>query len=350
VNVYDHIDANNRRTFLILCAFPGALFVLLYLVCLLTAKTGVPFFIEWGARYLIRAKDAAFLEWASGQAKAFPNVNTLQMGFGLTLAIYPWMLLAAFLWIVVSYRLGGEMILRMAQARPVIFEENRELYRLVENTAIMAGLPTPKIYLLNDESLNAFATGRRPENASLALTKGIIEKLSKIELQGVIAHELAHIGNRDTRLMTLTVSGIGCFTFFGELLFRGRGRVQVLSFLLGFVCLVFGYVVAPILRFALSRRREYQADATAAKITHDPESLARALEKIVKNPRVEVLDGSPMVGNLCIADPAEYSVITKFTARLYATHPPVEDRVRALRDMSQSAAAGERKPLGRVIG
>ena len=360
MNVYDHIDANNRRTFLILCAFPGALFVLLYLACLLAARTGVPFFAEWGVRYLIGAKDAAFIEWASSQAKMFTNVDTLQMGLGLTLAIYPWMLLAAFLWIVVSYRLGGEMILRMAQAKPVVFEENRELFRLVENTAIMAGLPTPQIYLIDDESLNAFATGRRPESASLALTKGIIGKLSKIELQGVIAHELAHIGNRDTRLMTLTVAGIGCFTFFGELLFRGvirrprgreRGRVQVLSFLLGFVCLVFGYVVAPILRFALSRRREYQADATATKITHDPESLARALEKIAEDPRVEVLDGSPMMGNLCIADPAEYSVITKFTTKLYATHPPVGDRVRALRDMiGQPAEAGKRKPLGRVIG
>ncbi|MDR2529437.1 MAG: M48 family metallopeptidase [Synergistaceae bacterium] len=360
MNVYDHIDANNRGTFLILCAFPAALFVLLFLACLLTVGTGVPFFAERGVQHFFEAKDDGFLEKMEARSAMSTKRETFQTSLRLTLSIYPWMLLAAFLWIAVSYRLGGEMILRVARARPMIFEENRELFRLVENTAIMAGLPTPRIHLINDESLNAFATGRGPENASIALTKGLVERLSKIELQGVIAHELAHIGNRDTRLMTLTVAGIGCFTFFGELLFQGtvrgfrgrrrNGRIQILFFFLGAVCLVFGYVVAPVLRFALSRRREYQADATAAKITHDPEALARALEKILEDPRVEVLDGSPMVGNLCVADPAEYNFLTRFTARLYATHPPIEDRVRVLREMlGKPSLARARKPLGRVL-
>jgi len=220
------------------------------------------------------------------------------------------------------------MILGMAGARRVTFEENRELFRLVENTAIMAGLPTPEIYLIDDESLNAFATGRNPETASIALTKGIIEKLDKDELQAVIAHELAHIGNRDTRLMLIIVAGIGCFIFFGELLCQAalRGRGAVILSMIGTVCLVLGYLAAPILRFALSRRREYQADATAVKITCNPEALARALTKIALDPKVEIFNENPLAGNMCIANPAKVG----FMSNLYCSHPSMEDRITML--------------------
>ena len=312
MNVYDQIAANGRRTVIILCAFPAALFLTVFLFALL--------FIE---------------------ADILPPDVRLQP-LDATLAIYPWMILAAFLWIAFSYFKGGAMILGMAHARPVTFEENRELFRLVENTAIMAGLPTPKIYIIEDESMNAFATWRNPEEAIVALTSGIVRKLGKAELQAVIAHELAHIGNRDTRLMLITIAGMGCFIFFGQLLCRmafhsgrySRGKKNdkgaLFIFAIGVICLVFGYVVAPVLRFALSRLREYQADATAAKITRDPEALARALSKIAKDPRVEVLDASPLVGNMCIANPAECN----FVSRLYSTHPTIEDRIAALSKMT----------------
>jgi len=267
------------------------------------------------------------------------GADAARQALQFTQVVYPWIFLVMSLWIVISYYMGGDMILGMAGAHPVTFDENRDLFRLVENTAIMAGLPTPKIYLINDESMNAFATGRSPRTASVALTDGIVKKLDKTELQAVIAHELAHIGNRDTRLMMITVAGIGCFTFLGELLLRsafrggrgsrriGKGALLFLALAIG--CLVFGYLVAPILRFALSRRREYQADATAAKITRDPSALAQALSKIAVDPRVEALDASSLVGNMCIADPAKAS----FIGRLYATHPPIEDRVATLRRM-----------------
>jgi heat shock protein HtpX len=306
MNVYDQIAANNRSTVLILCAFPAALFVMLFLLSLLLVKT---------------------------------DVAPLTAPLELTLMIFPLMFIVAAIWVMISYFSGGKIILSMAHARPITFEENRELFRLVENTCIMAGLPLPKIFLIEDESLNAFATGRKPEEASIALTSGIIKKLEKAELQTVIAHELAHIGNRDTRLMIITIAGIGCFLFFGQLLCRSAGRVgrggkksgqaALVVLAIGVVCLLFGYLVAPILRFALSRRREYQADATAVKITRDPDALARALAKISQDPRVEVLDSSPLVGNMCIANPAK----TSFIRKLYLTHPPIENRIAALRKM-----------------
>jgi heat shock protein HtpX len=320
VNVYDHIASNTRRTVLILCAFPIALFVVLYLFC--GFLVGLDPSLTWRMGILVR--------------------GTWSAGFDLALKCYPWIILVVSLWIVFSCFGGDGMILGAAHARPVTREEHLELFRLVENTAIMAGLPTPKIYLIDDPSLNAFATGRTPQTASIALTEGIVEKLDRLELQAVIAHELGHIGNRDTRLMLITIAGIGCFIFLGEMLLRmacsrsrnkdsDKGGGIFLIAALG--CLVFGYLVAPLLRFALSRRREYQADATAARITHDPGSLARALSKIVQDPRVEVLDSSPLVGNLCIANPADQNGFLSFVSHLYATHPPVIDRIQTLQKM-----------------
>ncbi|MCL1875797.1 MAG: M48 family metallopeptidase [Synergistaceae bacterium] len=347
MNIYDHIDANNRRTVAILLAFPAALFVLVILGSYLVIQTGILTYARMGVSYFTLISKASIdtlqnsnLEHLMfGEPGSEPGVSgqTIQ----LTMTVFPWMILVALPWIAFSYCKGSAMILRMANARAVTFEENRELFRLVENTAVMAGLPTPKIYFIADDSMNAFATGREPEIASIALTKGIVEKLDKDELQAVIAHELAHIGNRDTRLMMLTVAGIGCFTFFGEMILHGgkKGRkinmrISIL-FVIGHICLIFGCVVAPILRLALSRLREYQADATAAIITRNPDALARALYKISKNPQVEAFDSSSLFGNICIVDPTKKRSFS-FMSKLYATHPPIEDRIAVLRKMAVS--------------
>ena len=362
MNVYDHIDANNRKTVAILCAFPVALLVIVFLFSFLLAdlvsyaKIGV--LVSVAPMSLVETPDLLD-QLTTGRANQFLSLLSrtarMRQATQSTLLVYPWMILTAFLWIVFTYRSGDTMILGMARARRVAFEGNRELFRLVENTAVMAGLPTPGIYLIDDESMNAFATGCGPKTASIALTKGIVEKLDKAELQAVIAHELAHIGNRDTRLMQITIEGIGCFIFFGEMLtggaFRGRrGKgVGISLHVVGFACLVFGYLVAPILRFALSRRREYQADATAAKIIRDPDSLARALSKIALDPKVEVLDAGSLVGNMCIVDPTEAGRFN-FMRRLYATHPPIGERIAVLRkmmgvDMSQQNKAQSGKVI-----
>jgi len=343
MNVYDHISANTRKTVLLLCAFPVALFFTLYLFILLAVKTMVTWFV--GRQLIVRSR-AFDAIWRIDLESVRSAV--METALHVTLEIYPWILLTAFIWIVISYYKGGDMILSMADASPVSFrdrkrephntrnEANYELLSLVENTAIMAGLPTPELYVIEDKSLNAFAAGRSPKTASITLTRGLVKKLNKNELQAVIAHELAHIGNRDTRLMVIVIAGIGCFLFLGEVLIRmvgrsrgGRNHLALIILIMAFACKTFGYVIAPVLRLALSRRMEYQADATAAKITRDPDALVRALAKIADNPRVETLDSSPLVGNMCIANPAKPG----FFRKLYCTHPPIEDRVAALKNM-----------------
>jgi heat shock protein HtpX len=254
----------------ILFAFPAALFAMIFLLSYLAVMTDILSPDETNVFYAVAGDD--FL----GQALQF------------ALMVFPAILVVAFIWITIAYFAGGKIILGMTQAHRITLEENRDLFRLVENTAIMAGLPTPEICLIDDSSMNAFATGRSPKSGTITLTRGIVDKLSKAELQAVIAHELAHIGNRDTRLMLIVVAGIGCFTFFGQLLlrsvFRSRsrrnGKAALVLLMVAVACLLFGYVVAPLLRFALSRRREYQADATAVRITRDPEALSQALAKI----------------------------------------------------------------------
>jgi len=374
VNVYDHIDSNNRRTLAILCAFPVALFVVVFVFFFLLAD--VIQVIGTGGRYFLFLhtltysienimQDSAVLDQHLAGMGIVTDATRAEQALQSTFVVYPWIILAAFLWIAISYRKGDAMVFRMIGARRIAPGENRELVRMVENTAIMAGLPTPEIYLIDDKATNALAAGRSPDTASIALTRGLIEKLSKAELQAVIAHELAHIGNRDTRLMQITIEGIGFFIFFGELMIGGsllsRGKASktrnILLLIVGAAFLLFGYFVAPILRFALSRRREYQADATAVKITRDADTLSQALSKIAINPHVEVLSGCPLTGNMCVVDPTNTGRFSLMRG-LYATHPSIEDRLSALKKMTgrQDVQAGQggqsvngRQVTGRVI-
>jgi heat shock protein HtpX len=315
--VYDHIDLNRRRTALILLSFPAALLLCNACVCALLIEFSVLGPIR-GDRF-----------WA----------ETARM----TLASFPWLTGAAFLWIFVSYKMGENIILDATGARKITYDDNPKLHGMVVDVAIMAGLPAPKIYLIDDESLNAFATGRTPETASVALTTGIVAKLKPEELETVIAHEMGHIGNRDTRLMIIVVTGIAMFTFMAEIAFRiamrsNRRRSkssgkQVAVFLLAALVLwIFGVFVAPLIRMALSRNREFLADATSARITRNPDALADALEAISADPRVEVLDSRPLMGALCVANPLSSSGLL---SGLYASHPPIKERIARLRGMAR---------------
>lgn len=369
MNVYDHIDSNNRRTLAILCAFPVALFVVVFVFFFLFAdvlqiinSSFRHFFVLFSISASLEnmLQDPALLDQHLAGIRAVVETSRMEQAILHTLIVYPWIILAAFIWIAISYCKGDAMVFRMLGARRVAPGDNRALVRLVENTAIAAGLPAPEIYLIDDNAMNALAAGRSPDTASIALTRGLIEKLNKTELEAVVAHELAHIGNRDTRLMQITIEGIGFFTFFGELLIYGsfnrKSRVSktrsVLSLIVGLAFLTFGYFVAPILRLALSRRREYQADATAVKITRNADTLAQALSKIAASPRVDILSGCPLAGNMCIVDPTKAGSFS-FMRELYATHPSVEDRISELKKMAgkqneQSEQSGQRV-TGRVI-
>ena len=249
-------------------------------------------------------------------------------------------------WMGIAYYFGDKMLLHGAGAVRIYGVDQPEIYCLVENLCIAAGLPMPEVYIINDQSLNAFATGRDPKHASIALTKGIVKRLDRAELEGVIAHELSHVKNRDIRLMLITVAGISFFTFLAEICFRlaagssrgsgkNKGSGAALFLFLGIAFTLYGYVIAPLIRLAVSRTREYQADASAALLTRHPAALASALEKITKDPRVESLDAHASMAAMCIANPLSAMGLFSFLSGLWSTHPPVEKRIAKLRQMDR---------------
>ncbi len=216
--------------------------------------------------------------------------------------------------------------------------EAREIYRLVENLAITAGLPTPKVYIIQDSAMNAFATGRNPEHGVIALTTGIIGRLEKAELEGVIAHELAHIGNRDTLIQTIAVTLVGLvallsdfflrMSFFGGERSRDDNDSGQLGLILGIIA-IFLAILAPLfvqlIQLAISRKREYLADATGALLTRYPDGLARALAKISNDP--EALEAANRAtAHLYISNPFK----GKNFSEAFSTHPPIQKRIAAL--------------------
>ena len=325
---YDFIKQNKRRTVLLVLLFP-------ILFALLTwGVFALVFFVIGGDPY------ATVSEFQATDQMA--QLNQLMM------YVLPICWGLAMVWMAISYFTGDHIILNSVNAIPVTAYDQPEIYRLVENLCITRGLPTPKIYILNDNALNAFATGRDPEHASLALTKGIVKRLDRAELEGVIAHELAHIENRDIRLMLITVAGISFFTLAGEICFRmglsrGRskesGKANLLFFVLGVICLIYGYIIAPLLRLAVSRTREYQADATAALTTRNPRALASALKKISACPYVEDIQEHSSMAAMCIESPVGPLGMGLFgsLSGLMATHPPIEKRIQALLEMDRGA-------------
>lgn len=212
------------------------------------------------------------------------------------------------------------------------------LHRLVENVAIASGLPKPKVCIIEDEAPNAFATGRDPKHGAVAVTTGLLKILNKRELEGVIAHELSHIGNRYTLVMTITVVLVSIIALLSDMFFRlqwlgGRRRERDESggiiALVGIVFLVLTPIIAKLVQLAVSRKREYMADATGALTTRFPEGLAEALEKI-SNSGKQLKNVSTATAHLYIANPFREK---NFVTNLFSTHPPIEDRIKRLRNM-----------------
>ncbi len=239
-----------------------------------------------------------------------------------------------------GYFAGDTIALRTAGAQgPIQKNENPYVWRIVENLAIASGLPMPKIYLIPDAAPNAFATGRDPNHASLALTTGLIEQLENEELEGVVAHELSHIKNFDIRLMTLVGVLVGVIVILSDFftrahLFRGRNhdnRSSGMLVLLGILLMVLSPIFAYLIQFAVSRKREYLADASGALLTRYPAGLAQALEKIARA-RQPMLRASNATAHLYISNPFGAKA-ARGLAHLFSTHPPLEDRIRALRKM-----------------
>ena len=260
----------------------------------------------------------------------------LFLGVGFLLGGLPGVIIAFVIALAMNffaYWSSDKLALRMAGAHEVSMQEQPRLHSTIEEVAAQAGMPKPKVYLIQNDTPNAFATGRNPQHAAVAVTTGIISLLSERELRGVLGHELGHVKNRDilTSSIVATIAGAISMLAFISLFFRNsRSPYAVLAFLLAWII---APLAAGLIRAAISRTREYQADVTGAEVTHDPEALASALEKLEQGVAARPMEATPIaesVAHLYIVHPFRAGGI----ANLFSTHPPIEDRVRRLRDMA----------------
>ena len=302
--VYDHIRSNNIKTAFLVILFPLSFIALIVLFC-------------W---MIMPASDA---------------LNTT-----IQFAVPTFIICAV--WMIISWAFGDSMMLSGVGATQIHDDtpENKKIFRAVENVALAAGLPTPRVYIIEDNGLNAFATGRTPHDASVALTRGIINKLNDNELQGVIAHEMSHIGNRDIRLDMLLITGVGVTVFAADILMRsiiyghhdnddnGKNSTAAVLMMVWLAFTVFNVIVSPLLQLAVSRKREFAADACGAQITRNPKALADALRKISGESLVQSLAKSKSMAIACIAEPRR-----AFMGDLFSTHPSTIERIKRLESM-----------------
>jgi len=272
--------------------------------------------------------------------------------FGLMIATAIWLVLT-----LISFSSGDQILLAASRAQPVTHEVHPQLFNVVEEMKIAAGLPTmPKIYIINDPAPNAFATGRNPKNASVAVTAGLLARLNRDELQGVIAHEISHILHRDILFVTLAGIMLGSIVLLSQVFLRGMfyssmagsrrrysggdkggGQAQIVLLIIAIIAAILAPIMAYLLYFALSRRREYLADAGAARLTRYPEGLASALEKIAGDPSPQLATVNKVTAPMYIVNPFKKKKQMKLSD-LTSTHPPISERISILRNMTHGAS------------
>ncbi len=234
-----------------------------------------------------------------------------------------------------SYWFSDKIVLRMYKAQEVSPEEAPQIHQMVEELAREAGIPKPKVYIIPDESPNAFATGRNPQHAAVAATQGIIRLLTPVELKGVLGHELGHVLNRDILISTIAATLAGAIMIlaslarWGAILGMGRDDDEGGGILGILIMSIIAPIAAMLIQMAISRSREYLADETGARLTHNPESLARALEKLSLGTQRIPMDASPATAHMFIVNP----LTGRSLMNLFSTHPPIEERVERLRAM-----------------
>lgn len=262
--------------------------------------------------------------------------GNLMFGLGVTIIF-------AVVYTLIMFNSGDSMILALSGAKAVKKSDFPHLFHTVEGLALSAGLPTPKAYVIKDTALNAFATGKNPEKASITVTTGLLEKLNRQELEGVIAHEMSHIKNYDIRVMMLTAVLIGVITLLSDFLLRSflwggmRGnkregnQLTIILIVVGLVLAILTPIVGQLVKLAISRKREYMADALGAQLTRYPQGLADALKKISADPDPLVDHANKATAHLFISTPfrKKRSTMTK----LFSTHPPIKDRIKRLEEM-----------------
>lgn len=255
--------------------------------------------------------------------------------YGGGMTIFIGTLIGATAYVLFQYFASSSQALSMAGARQIEKRDNPRLYRIVENLAITEGLPMPKVYIVNDPAPNAFATGRDPEHASVAATTGLLELMDDRELAGVMAHELGHVKNYDIRVSTIVFGLVVAVGLLADILVRmaffggNRNNGNPIVLVFGLVAMIVAPLVATLIQAAVSRQREYLADATGALTTRDPEALASALQKLGDYARPMRKQNSTMA-HLWISDPMKPGLID----RMFQTHPPIPDRVKRLMENS----------------
>jgi heat shock protein HtpX len=249
----------------------------------------------------------------------------------------PFVIIGVIIWFTIAWFSHSAMINAATDSKPLERNENKRVYNLVENLCISTGMTIPKINIIEDDSLNAFASGLNTKTFSISLSRGIINKLNDAELECVIAHELTHIRNRDVRLLIISIVFVGIFAFISQTIFRsmrfgriGRGKKEGAGIIIALLLALVGYLIATLFRFALSRKREYLADAGSAELTHRPLDLASALRKISVDPTIEAVKRKD-VAQMFIENPqVEEGKPTLGISSLFATHPPIAKRIQLL--------------------
>lgn len=312
------IRKNNTNSVLLLLMFPVVFFVLTWLFF---------FFMSVGQSHYFNPEQQQ-------QYSLLPVVNS---NFLHTI---PWVAIGVIIWFTIAWFSHTAMINNATSSKPLERKENKRVYNLVENLCISKGMQMPKVNIIEDNSLNAFASGVNSNTYTVSLSRGIIEKLNDQELEAVIAHELTHIRNRDVRLLIISIVFVGIFAFISEALFRsirfgsisrgGKKGGAGAAILIGLLLALIGYLVASLFRFALSRKREYMADAGSAELTRNPLALASALRKISVDPTIEAVQRKD-VAQMFIQNPQlgnkKFAVSV---SSLFATHPPIEKRIEIL--------------------
>jgi heat shock protein HtpX len=316
VGIHTQQVRNNARSILLLCLFPCLVGLLLFLF-------------------------SFFLAFAT--TNDYENVNLWQQTLLMVKEMAPFVLGGILVWFLIAYFANTAIIRKATGARPLERKENKRVYNLVENLCMSQGMAMPKINVIEDYSLNAFASGINDRTYTVSLSRGIIEKLDDDELEGVIAHELSHIRNRDVRLLIVSIVFVGIFSMLTEIAFRSlryapsrrsndkNGGGTIVIILVALVVAAIGYFFSSLMRFAISRKREYLADAGSAEMTHRPQALASALRKISNDPAIEAVTRDD-VAQLFIEHPKpkKKKDLTSGISSLFATHPPIEDRIRIL--------------------
>lgn len=308
--LHQQIQRNNFNSVLLLIAFPALLLGMFYIII-----------------YFVKQNSGAETDGYQLQDTNSFFLNTI-----------PFILIAVGIWFLIAWFGHSSFIKFATGAKPLERKENKRVYNLVENLCISKGMKMPKLNVIEDESLNAFASGINESSYSVSLSRGIINKLDDEELEGVIAHELTHIRNRDVRLLIVSIIFVGIFSFLAEMAFRsirfaGRSKKDNKGsgaiILIAIVVTALAYLISLMLRFGISRKREYLADAGAAEMTKKPYALARALKKISADPNIEAVE-SRDVAQLFIDNPKPSSHKSASWDNLFSTHPPIEKRIELL--------------------